>query len=440
MRTRGRFLLILSLLARLLRIRIVRFHPGRLNPPPHMQSLDSKLDLVRKFVRSTRRSWFELIDLAGTSKLQRQVADLQNTLGKVRIGFIKQDIQDDLYCCPRQSDAAKTVLSTLMRTGPIALFTRLNAEFAIVETETDPECQCWAEKAVDLGWYRLDSLVNLRTTIPGRDQGQSAFAVRCDEVNWSDYDIVISLDLCVPARITRNHPSTLWCYYIREPKTISYSRSQQAPLPGQDRFLNQTFSATASHAAPHSISFPYYLQYYGCIHEVVGRPFDNSLLRQNLFLEHHTPDTLTREQLDLLATIGPINSTARSIADHRVFSAPSDKSRQSPYEILSGLLDSKYFISCPQQRNVWGNATVEAVAAGSLVIGNPAVHTHRDLFSARTSVATFDALIATLQFFEEHPTAYLAEVKRQRRIVDYLCYWRPLRDLLQALKEHRQAI
>lgn len=384
------------------------------------------------------RAWFEFIELAGAARLERRVAKRLTALGDVRIAFVKQDVQDDLYCCARGSNAAEIVLSTLMRSGPVALFTRLGAEFLIVETESDPECQAWAEKAVDLGWYDWDSLRNLRNIVPGRDHGQSAFAVRCEAVDWSDFDIVISLDVSIPARITRGFPQTLWCYYIREPKTKSYTRSQQAPLPGQDVFLNQTFGSRRREHARHSLCVPYYLHYYGCFHELLERPLDDGTPRTTLFLEHHTPEALTSDQLRQLEGIGPLDSTSRPSAGEGPFAPPNQKCQRSPREVLSALLGAKYFIACPHHRKLWANAAVEAIAAGALVLGDPQIHIHRDLFSPRTSISSFDELSAALVFLERNPAVYLAEVRRQRRIVDYLCYWRPVRDLLQTLCEHRR--
>lgn len=381
--------------------------------------------------------WFERFELPRASRIERTVGELITKLGEVRIAFVKQDIQDDLYCCSRKCGAADIVFSTLMRSGPVALFTRLGAECLVVETEADPECRAWMEKAVDLGWYNLQTLEELRDAVPGRDYGQSAFAVPCETVDWSEFDIVISLDVAVPARITCQFPETLWCYYIREPKTKSYIFSQKSPLPGQDVFLNQTFDSRRQERKGHSLNFPYYLQYYGCFHELLNAPLDDSLLRKTVFLEHQTPEAFTADQLRQLECVGPLDSTSRT-GPGDSFAHSNRKCQRKPAEVIAALMKAKYFISSPNHRTVWANAVVEAVASGSLVIGNPHVHVHRDLFSPQTSVHSFDELSSRLQYFESNPSAYRAEVGRQRRIVDYLCYLRPVHDLLTALARKRR--
>jgi hypothetical protein len=384
-----------------------------------------------------KHAWFEHVQLPGTSRIVKHVKSLGDRLGEVRIAFVKQDVQDDLYCCPRGSSNSEIVLSTLMRSGPVALFTRLHAEFFVVKTVADPECQAWSEKAIDLGWYDLKSLEALREQIPGRDYGQTAVALECETVDWSEFDIVVSLDMSVPQRITKAYPNTLWCYYIREPKTRSYTASRQAPLPGQDIFLNQTFKADRSEHKRHSLCFPYYLQYYGCFHDLLGQPICHGPPKPSLFLEHQTPQVFSAVQLAQLKQIGPLDSTSSPDPDLEQFADPNEKCQRSLREILSVLMSSKYFLALPNHRMVWANAAVEAVAAGALVIGNPKIHVHADLFSGRTSVASFDELLIALQYFECNPIAYDAELKRQRRVIDYLCYWRPVRDLLQALAEKR---
>jgi len=384
-------------------------------------------------------AWLDIMTIVRSSHLKRKVIPLLVESQRPRVAFVKQDVQDDLYCCPKTSTRADVIFSTLMRTGPVALFTRMGAEFLLVETEPDAECQAWAEKATDLHWYDLQALQQLRSSVPGRSHGQSAFAVRSDTVDWSQYDIVISLDTSIPARITRQYPNTLWCYYIREPKTRSYAASQTAPLPGQDRFLDQSFALRRTSSPRHVLKFPYYLQYFGCFHSLLERPTHDGSQRATIFLEHHTPETMSPDQLRQLAELGPVDSTAKESVENDSFASPNQKCRRSSQQIVSALLESKYFVACPKRRNLWGNAVIEAVSAGALVIGDPEVHIHRDVFSPGTSCRSFNELIQTLHHFESNPAAYQRELLRQRRMIDHLCFWRPVHELLQALQQHRRS-
>ena len=402
-----------------------------------MASVNTLRSSVSYYAERTRFNFFEL---PAAQRTRQQAIRLLEQTGEPKIAVVKQDVQDDLYCCSPSSNALEIVSSTLMRSGPVALFTRFNADFLILETEPDEECQAWAEKAKDLGWYEVSTLEKLKTQIPGREYGHARFAQNCRNIDWSDFDIVISLDVSVPASVTKEYPDTLWCYYIREPKTNAYANSRYAPIRGQDIFLNQTFASSTRSHAPHSLCFPYYLQYYGCLHELLGVPLEFSSPRKQIFLEHQTASTLSPQDILRLKEFGTLDST--SMPDPKVtsFHEPNQKCQRPLRDILRSMLASKYFIACPNHRMVWANAAVEAIAAGALVIGNPDFHIHKELFSRRTSVRTIEEMLQAISHFESKPGLYDSELNRQRRVIDHLCFWRPVRDLLRALSDRRRRL
>lgn len=375
---------------------------------------------------------FDLVELPLAFPGRRKRLDEQVAEGRIpRIAFVKQDVQDDLYCCPSGSSPKDIVCSTIMRTGPVALFTRSGADFHLVQTETDPECNIWQQRWTERQWTPIEHNLALRDNVPGRDCGQGDYSVPAGDIDWVQYDVVISIDVSVPARITQEYPSVAWCYYVREPHTSAYEDSIRKPLPGQDIFLNQRFRRTQQpKPAVHEIEFPYYLQYWGCFHELLSLPRDGED-RRGTFLEHHTPEHLTRSQVARLQTLGPVMSTANpSDETESGFGGAYEKTLMSPEEILLGLSRSKYFVKCGG-RSVWGNAMVEAIAAGCLAIGDPRMHAHGFLFSKHSAAATFDEVIEKIKAFEESPALCRGELRRQRRLVDYLCYVRPTIDLFR---------
>jgi hypothetical protein len=357
-----------------------------------------------------------------------------------RIAVVKQDVQSDLYCCSRGSPPEEIVFSTLMRTGPVALFTAMSADFLVVETEPDPECGAWKQPATECRWMSLNSLELLRQSVPGRGYGQGEFAVSAAEIQWSDYDIVISIDVSVPARITRNYPSVAWCYYVREPKTSAYGLSQVVPVSGWDLFLNQRFRLKNEHAGllPHEIEFPYYLQYPGCFNSLVLPAAENDSDRSGVFLEHHTVAALSTRELEQLERFGPVRTTAaRSNASSNGFDSVQVKSKTSSHDVVAGLLRSKYFVQLGKVRTLWGNAAVEAISAGCLVLGDSTVHTHDFLFSANCDVRDFPSLLARIEDLERTPARFAAESRRQRLLVEYCCFYRPVIDLVAACEQVR---
>lgn len=353
-----------------------------------------------------------------------------------RILVVKQDVNEDLYCCPPSADNATLIRSTLLRTGPVAFFTELGADFRIIETVNDQECQIWQERATILNWDTLDFFSSYRTQIPGRDYGQERWSVSPESVEWNDYDIVISMDVAIPKRITSKHPQTLWCYYVREIKTPSYQSSLQLPADGQDIVLNHHFRVQEKQLAPHVLEFPYHLHRPGCFHKLFGLESLDSNDRAGVFVDHHTMVSLTAQQR---ASLGQFNAVASTIHDgDREIIPTSEKiaRRTMDDDLCERLLHSRFFLMTPGQRRVFGTALVEAIAAGCLAVGSPqSLGEHGFVFTNVTSATNVDEAIARMTRLLQDPELYRREVQRQRQLVDYLCYVRPMLRLIDAWQQ-----
>lgn len=350
-------------------------------------------------------------------------------LGQLRFALVKQTTQSDLYCATADARPADLLESTLMRSGPFALFSRFDTDFLVVETCEDEECQIWQQPATERGWYRLEDLWALEGRIPGRDYGQRAYAKKVEEVDWGNYDIVLSVDVSVPARITRLFPEVLWCHYVREPRTSAWSQAQARPLRGQDVFLNQAFDLFRKASAPHVVDFPYYFQYVGCFSDI--SPMVHEELRGGAFLEHHSVPAFTEAQLARLSTSGALFSTGSEMHPSARLSHCG-----TLRERIIALSRAKYFVHVPGVRNVWGNAMVEAVACGCLALGAPGSHTNASLFDRDTAIDSTDDALDRIQWFERRPERFSSALARQRRLLDALCFARPAHDLVMAF--HRK--
>jgi len=335
-----------------------------------------------------------------------------------RILLVKQTVYQDLYCCSSDSTPQELVFSSLKRTGPVGLFTRMKADFAILETVSDSECQIWKQKAINCKQMPIEFYETIESEpylngARGHKHSQKYYSEPLDSIDWDHYDIVISYDISVPKRIIQHHPNVTWCYYISEPCMPAYKISQKELIAGYDLFLNERFRKTRLFPRPasHEIDFPYFIQYSGCFHDLLSLKEDLSQ-RKGIFLESHTSALLTENQSSKLEKFGPVRKTGGTV-----------------YNIVQGLILSKYFVRMGG-RSLWGNAMIEAIAAGCLAIGNPDEYKHVSLFTPATSVKTFSALVKRIEFFENHPVKYLKELYKQRKLLDHLCFYRPLSELL----------
>lgn len=389
------------------------------------------------FVRRIRERWAERailrrVELQG-EVLRQRVNELQP-----RVLVVKQDVNEDLYCCAPGAAAQEVIKSTLLRTGPVALFTELNAEFRIVETVDDPECEVWKERATLLGWDSLEFFASYRDHIPGRDYGQKRWAMAIDAIDWGSYDVVISVDVCVPRRITRLYPGTLWCYFVREVKSPSYSSSLIRPAAGQDLVLNHQFRLLPKFNRSHVLEFPYHLQNFGCFHRLFGLEMPATDSRSGVFVDHHTMVKLTSAQRHALEEFGPVASTIHE-GDREIIPTYEQLARRTMDEDLRDrLFNSRYFLITPGRRRVFGTGLIEAIAAGCLAIGSSqAFEDHGYLFSLNTSASDFDEALAVMHRLENDRRMYTQELQRQRELIDFVCFVRPLNDLLDALERRR---
>ncbi len=275
--------------------------------------------------------------------LQDALLKLKKFHGKnsPRILIVKQDVNEDLYCCPPDADYSTIIRSTLLRTGPVSLFTDHEADFRIIKTVDDPECQVWQERATALKWDSLEFYASYRDRIPGRDYGQSRWSVAPESIDFKNYDIVISIAVSVPERITRQHPETLWCYYVREIKAPSYRESLIKPAVGQDVVFNHHFRLQPPQTPEHVLEFPYHLQRPGCFHELLKQPQTHWSDRHGVFVDHHTMVQLSASQRTMLKSLGPVVSTIHDGEREVIPTSESIARRTMDDDLKERLLNSR---------------------------------------------------------------------------------------------------
>ncbi|MBK1645085.1 hypothetical protein CKO25_10555 [Thiocapsa imhoffii] len=382
------------------------------------------------------RWWLPHADTLARTRLEK----LHAQGAMPRIALVKQDCNEDLYCCTRGTPLAEMLRSTLLRSGPVALFTQFRTQFVLVRAEEDPECAIWKEKARDLRWCPEEWFRSFQDRVPGRDYGQTEFAVSVEDVDWSAFDLVISVDVAVPARITRRFPQVVWAYYVREVKAPSYRVSLQTLLPGQDLFLKQNFAPRFRRGnAAHVVDFPYHFHYHGVFLDAFQE--DASLWcgdadKAGIFLEHHMRAALSDKELTVLERFGPVYSTHHAAVRHDEVAGKAVPVTTMEPEVLAQLHAARYFVKMGG-RNVFGTAMVEAIACGAVALGDPHRLSHRFLYSRVLSAESFAALVDRLERLEAEPTLLAAARARQRALVDHLCFRRPALELVDACQKVR---
>ncbi len=179
------------------------------------------------------------------------IDDFINKLNrKPKIAFVKQVTATDLYCCSKNASQKEIIFSSFHRSGPVALFTKFNADFYIVNLDSAQECNAWKYNSQEYNGSRsplaeiekyINEIISKDTPFGKRilnKYPQSTFALNADSIDWSNYDIVISNFISIPSRITQKHSKVIWCYMPSNPDNKVYKESHKKQLDGYDFLLN----------------------------------------------------------------------------------------------------------------------------------------------------------------------------------------------------------
>lgn len=336
-----------------------------------------------------------------------------------RVLLVKQEVHNDLYYAGPGASAEEIVYSSIMRSGPVGLFTALDADFAVVKVDPASECNVWRQKVTDCKHHPLEFYEGFRGPIKRSRQtyDHSLVAVDVDTIDWSSYDLVISIDIAVPTRIVEAHPDTVWAYYVSEPCMSLYAASLVEPQFGYDLFFTLGFQpAKPAYPSPRVLEFPYFLQYAGCFEDLDGisnPPFDK---RAGVSVETHSLKLWTEAESARVETeVGPV---------YRGFFDARTK--------INNLRSSKFHIRT-DGKAIWGNSLIEAMACGALVVSTPTLLKHR-LVVSDLLVGGFDRVLETMKALQEDRELREHCAGQQEALLNEVCFTRPMRDLAEAME------
>ena len=264
-----------------------------------------------------------------------------------KIAFIKEACYQDLWIGDNNDTSSDLIRSTLLRTGPIGLLEIFGSDFFIVKSNNSNAGQkirfCQIPKDyLSKEDYKLIESTKIRIN-------SSRFPLRCpndfsidvEKINWSKYDIVISLNFAVPISIRRKHPAILWTC-----------------MTGEGRFpvLSSCWDYFISHDYPNTpfanlktINMPYTFIPPRYIFDTFKTPQN----KKGIYIEVNSKINQSNDQ----ALFKKFYSLNLNVEFH---SEEIDKN-------LRKLASSKYFIKV-SGRPVRGNSFLEAMSARSLCL------------------------------------------------------------------------
>lgn len=341
-----------------------------------------------------------------------------------KIALVKQEVYDDLYVCGVQEAPESVLYSTFGRVGPIGLFTKLNTDFYIVKEEYDAECQVYkninpgmAEAVQVLKKKPINFVKGMEFHIPGTDNTHADFSVHCEDIDWGQYDIVISLNISVPKRIIRKFDNVLWVYMIGEIRSGSFrEKYNYGVFHGYDYSLNQL---ARGREAPKMgmIDFPYTFMASDCMASIISKKVGRKAENDGIFVEINSCEER------------PVKNVPKAFQEMGDFKFRLHQ--QDIADNLQELYDSKYFIKWGG-RKIRGNSVVEAISSGTLVIANGDEICYNQAIQGEWDVKSLDEIKTLLKRIDNDPVEYERLLNKQKKLVDYYFYAAPMESLRKA--------
>lgn len=344
-----------------------------------------------------------------------------------KIAFVKQVVYQDLYVCPvEEKDPAKILFSSMGRVGPIGLMVDLGADFYIVDTTDNPETNIWKKVIPRLAKYlprlkteTLDKIPGQEFKQPGSPYPNGRFAVDVRQIDWAQYDIVISVNVSIPTDVVLSCPSTLFAYMIGE-ANLATSRVYF----DYDVALNQKARGIIARHTGQVVDFPYTFVDKDTLERIVRHAIGRPSLEKGIFMEINS--TKERPVRHVPPHFQPLVDAGYEIILHK----------QCIEDNLLSIYDSKYFVKMGG-RTIRGNSVAEAISLGSLAIMNRSQVIHKELIIDECNVKTMAEALDLINRLEASDEFYRACLRKERNALHRYFFEAPLQSLEHCLEDKR---
>lgn len=325
---------------------------------------------------------------------------------RLRIAFVKQDCYPDLYIGGTHDSPLDLLKSTQLRIGPLALFSRFEADYYITKY-TDKE---------DLGFHLYQnqsplSRREIQLISNGRAEDlrpnlytqstkkHSDYSVLEDQVDWSSYDIIFCVNVSISLSVRLKFSNVFW---ILIPSDCNFPIANI----GFDAYLTHRF---ASSPTPNGLSLqlPYTILYSTTL---------TSLLQKNYSKPGILPDSIYIE-INSSSVRPPCLESIPFINELQKLNMPIIVHTNEINSHLESLLLSKYFIKTGG-RPVNANSFAEAISSSCLVLCCYNDNFSNLLLPDQCVFSSVKDLIDFILYLESDPGLYERLLFAQKQILD----------------------
>lgn len=325
-----------------------------------------------------------------------------------RIALVRQTAYHGAYLASH-GIWSETVLSAPAHLGPMSFLADLRADYFVVRQAREPETYLWQEK------FRADPdpEIAFRHVRTWQDQQENMGVVNPDEIRWEDYDLVVSLDIALPARITQKCRKTLWAYYSVEAGGLLHKRSLRQPVKGYQLYLNHGFRRHRVRPInrSHVIEFPFTFQSSGAWCSLAEKVGSSGNPRRGTLVERLSWNSYPGEKPASMRLLsGDAREYVRAMTSHQ-FAVRTD----------------------PNMR--WGNWTLEAVQAGCLFLGRADSLAMPGALLPELVVPDLPSAEVKTQSLLRDPHNLRLLAKTQADLAEHLAFRRPLAELTRHMRK-----
>lgn len=322
-----------------------------------------------------------------------------------KIAVVKSSIYQDLWITDITNNILEVFKTSLVRCPPIGLNEYANTDFIIVKDSQEYPCKSYPyvttrqtqqsiqyskeNKYPDLPF--LDDTYHKHTTI-------DEISYHVDDIKWDDYNIIITINACVPDRIIEKYPQLLWCYYIGENEL-----NWMIKLGKYDVLLNQDVNHIQS---DFSVGFPYTFLGQNTLENLYNSLYNKNPVKNGIFMEiNNTQERPVKTIPESFQYISKMTNI--SVYIHQ----------QNIIENFKTINECSYFVKI-YGRQIRGNGVIEAISSGTLVLINKNLIMFDDLIPDICHVESPEDVIRKIQYFESNKNEYDIILSLQKQLLD----------------------
>lgn len=244
--------------------------------------------------------------------------------------------------------------------------------------------------------------------------------MNCNNIDWGQYDVVISINIAIPTKIVQKHPNTLWAYMIGEANV-----AHDQVYFGYDIVLNQLITGTYNSDCGF-IDFPYTFVGPECLENVMKKTLKRESQKVGIYAEVNSTKERPVKRVPQFEPIGA--ATGHPVIVHQ----------QLIRRNLEAIYDSKYFLKLGGYRHTRGNGVIEAISLGTLALLSPDEIICSQVLPPEAWVFSSEEAIDKVKFLDKHPDEYNRLLAIERNLVNQFVIQYPMHYLEIALREKRK--